>query len=98
MNLKMTKAVVGTLHFNVSENYCFLPVIFSVSFDGGVGVGSTLATDDELSLAGRYVVAVGCTSPVLVLSSPAARSRKCLGRATDLSSNKLLHIEMKPLL
>ena len=91
MNLKMTKAVVGTLHFNVSENYCFLPVIFSVSFDGGVSVGSTLATDDELSLAGRYVVAVGCTSP-------AARSRKCLGRATDLSSNKLLHIEMKPLL
>ena len=90
MNLKMINVVVGTLHFNVSENYCFLPVI-SVSFDGGVSVGSTLATDDELSLAGRYVVAVGCTSP-------AARSRKCLGRATDLSSNKLLHIEMKPLL
>ena len=64
MNLKMINVVVGTLHFNVSENYCFLPVIVSVSFDGGVGVGSTLATDDELSLAGRYVVAIGCTSLV----------------------------------
>ena len=62
MNLKMINVVVGTLHFNVSENYCFLPVIVSVSFDGGVGVGSTLATDDELSLAGTYVVAIGCTS------------------------------------
>ena len=64
MNLKMINVVVGTLYFNVSENYCFLPVIVSVSFDAGVGVGSTLATDDELSLAGRYVVAIGCTSPV----------------------------------
>ena len=64
MNLKMINVVVGTLHFNVSENYCFLPVIGSVSFDGGVGVGLTLATDDELSLAGTYVVAIGCTSPV----------------------------------
>ena len=64
MNLKMINVVVGTLYFNVSENYCFLPVIGSVSFDAGVGVGSTLATDDELSLAGRYVVAIGCTSPV----------------------------------